>query len=126
MNKFVTLLLLSFLFVGCNKSALDSLVGAIYVGDIGSGDLRAIEFTSSSECKAYATDENLGERSPSYGTYTKNGNNITFSGLTINYFQPHDVTGGTLSGDFLTITTSYYSQTGKRYIESTYRFQRKK
>lgn len=109
MKKLIPLLLLSFLFVGCNKSSektTESIVGAIYVGQIGSNKC-AIEFISESDCKAYFT---VKPNDSSYSNYVRLGNSFTFSNLYFEFVTNAGfdtktlyIKGGYLEGDELVI-----------------------
>ena len=127
MKKIVTLLLISLAVFGCKKGDTapkeESIVGTIWVGNMFVSDgLRAIEFTSDTNVKCYATDEYLGEQYSRNGTYTRNGNELKFN-LEIYYMlQPYNVVSGSISGDFLSIHIEKKDGTSKY----DYRLQRKK
>lgn len=119
MKKIVILLALSFFAFGCGKDNTngnqgDSLVGTIWVGNFFfSDDLRAIEFTSETNAECYSTDEYLGKSYPRYGTYKRNGNNLTFDIEIYSMLLPYKVVSGTISGEFLNLKVTRTNDKGE-------------
>ena len=133
MKKLLFFLCLSIALLSCNKdNPKSSLSGTIWFTTLGSTDGNlAIEFTSDSSVKTYKCSEDLQvyEKTIRTGSYSKDGDNITFNGLT--YYRltgDGSVLRGTLNsnGIHMSVTLKYHVKIIEKDYEESYSFVKKK
>lgn len=79
------------------------IIGTTWTTTYGEDKLFVINFTSENNCESYIADRNLNYiQSARQGTYSLSGNNISFSGIVLQYtYIKFYLKTGTISGSFL-------------------------
>ena len=128
MKKIAIFFTIVFLLAGCSKGE-DTIIGTTWVTNFAKSyedeDLVAISFISDSSVKVFHTDSYLNETLPRTGTYSKNGNGITFNVDVVHNFSTYEIKSGTISGDVMVVTATHYSKTLDKTETYSFNFSRK-
>lgn len=134
MRKTILLMCIAIIsFCACSKTEEDTtntdniLCGTTWTRTTsGSNQMTVLCFSSNTQCEAYYADlQGNYLNGSTHGTYSLNGNNITFNNLALTYTITDRFKSGTISGNLLTTENEVQYNTGGSTFSHTYTWSKK-
>lgn len=102
----ITIVALTFSSCKNDDEPNNSLKGSVWTSSY-NDDIIVLEFTGNNSVEFYGADQNLNPKGDTYsGSYTLNGNDVTFN-LKAAYYTAYDFKKGTISGNSMKVDYNY-------------------